>query len=520
MIDEEDLLFSEETEEPVSQNSSGRWIVLIVDDEPSIHNVTKLALDEFSFMGKEIEYLHAHSGAEARKLFADRNDIALTLLDVVMETDHEGLDVVEYVRNEIGNKLVRIILRTGQPGQAPALQVIKNYDINDYKEKSELTAEKLIASVYTSLSSYRDLKALETNRQGLKKVIDATANVFEKQSMAQFAEGVLTQLQALLYLDRDALIMRTSGIAAHRDERDFVIVAGAGRYSALADTPLNQADLNEEVLRRIHQGIESQEPVFGDDYFVAYFRTSMGTEEVLYLSGSEPLSLPDQKLVELFCRNVSIAYENLELHREIEDSQKEVVFVLSEAIEQRSKETGNHVRRVGEFSRLLGTLYGLDPKDVEILTMAAPLHDAGKIGIPDAILNKPGRHNEEEREIMMQHAKLGHDMLRGYKRPLLRAAAIVAGEHHEKWDGTGYPRGTSGEDIHIFGRIASLADIFDALASDRCYKKAWPLEEVLEYIKQERGKTFDPKLVDLLLENLDQFLEIRERLSDTMAEAS
>lgn len=520
MTDDDELLFAEESESGgAEQEQEARWRILIVDDEPAIHNVTKLALDEFSFMGRDIEYLHAYSGAEAREVLADNDDIAMTLLDVVMETDHEGLDVVRYIRETLDNSLIRIILRTGQPGQAPALKVITEYDINDYKEKSELTAEKLIASVYTGLSAYRDLRAIDANRMGLEKVVEATAEIFEQRTLSRFAQGVLHQLQALLYLDNDALMVRTSGIAAHKQNSEYEIIAGAGRYANYINLQLDKADLNETIVARIREGIAKKGPIYGDDYFVAYFSTSLGSEEVLYVSGSAPLSVPDRRLIELLCRNISIAYENLELHKEVEDSQREVVFVLSEAIEQRSKETGNHVRRVGEFSRLLGQLYGLDDKDIDILTMASPLHDAGKIGIPDAILNKPGKHDDDERRIMKQHATMGKDLLAGYKRPLLKAASIIAGEHHEKWDGSGYPEGKHGEDIHIFGRITALADIFDALASDRCYKKAWPIEEVLDYVKQESGKTFDPKLVSLLLDNLDDFLAIRERYADVYAEA-
>ncbi|MEA3513663.1 MAG: response regulator [Campylobacterota bacterium] len=201
--------------------------------------------------------------------------------------------------------------------------------------------------------------------------------------------------------------------------------------------------------------------------------------------------------------------------KEIEDTQKEVVFTMGAIGETRSKETGNHVKRVAEYSFLLARLYGLNEEDSELLKLASPMHDIGKVGIPDSILNKPGRHTFDEFEIMKTHAVLGYDMLKGSKKDILKISAIVAYEHHEKWDGSGYPRGLKGEDIHIYGRITSVCDVFDALGSDRCYKKAWELEKILELFRDGRGSQFDPNLVDLFLNNLDKFLVIRDKYIDT-----
>jgi len=203
------------------------------------------------------------------------------------------------------------------------------------------------------------------------------------------------------------------------------------------------------------------------------------------------------------------------LQKEIEDTQKEVVFTMGAIGESRSKETGNHVKRVAEYSKILALYYGLPAKEAEMLKQASPMHDIGKVAIPDAVLNKPGRFNEEERRIMDTHAQLGYDMLKMSNRPLLKMAATVAYEHHEKYNGTGYPNQLKGEEIHIYGRITALADVFDALGSDRCYKEAWDDERIFNMFKEERGKHFDPKLIDIFFENLDEFLKIRESLKDT-----
>lgn len=202
------------------------------------------------------------------------------------------------------------------------------------------------------------------------------------------------------------------------------------------------------------------------------------------------------------------------LSNEIEATQKEVVFTMGSVAESRSKETGNHVKRVAGYSKILALAYGLDEKEAELLKQASPMHDIGKIAIPDAILNKPGRFDPEERTIMETHAELGYHMIKNSERPLLKAASIVAYEHHEKWNGKGYPRGTKGKDIHIYGRITALADVFDALGSDRVYKKAWNDEKIFNLFKEERGEHFDPDLIDIFFEHLDKFLEIREKYKD------
>ncbi len=203
----------------------------------------------------------------------------------------------------------------------------------------------------------------------------------------------------------------------------------------------------------------------------------------------------------------------------LQDKEHDMVVSLSEAIGARSPETGNHVRRVAEYARLLGQLAGLDARSTRLLYLAAPLHDAGKIGIPDAVLHKSGAHTEAESEIMRTHAELGRRLFARPGSPVLEAAAIVAGEHHEHWDGGGYPNGIRGEEIHVYGRITALVDVFDALIHPRCYKEAWPLHRALDYLVEQSGRRFDPALVELFMQNLEQFLEIHERLGEAPAPA-
>jgi len=202
------------------------------------------------------------------------------------------------------------------------------------------------------------------------------------------------------------------------------------------------------------------------------------------------------------------------MQQEIERTQKEIIFTMAEAGEMRSKETGYHVKRVAEYSYILAIGCGMNEKEAELLKMASPMHDIGKVAIPDSILLKPGKLTDEEWDVMRSHALMGYNILKHSERKILKAAATVALTHHEKWNGKGYPYGLAGEDIHLFGRITAIADVFDALGSDRVYKKAWELDRILELFREESGQHFDPALVKVFFDNLDKFLEIRETYKD------
>jgi PAS domain S-box-containing protein len=200
--------------------------------------------------------------------------------------------------------------------------------------------------------------------------------------------------------------------------------------------------------------------------------------------------------------------------KEIEEIQKEIIFTMGSIGESRSKETGNHVKRVAEYSKILALKYGLSEDEAELLKQASPMHDIGKVGIPDSILKKPGPLEKKEWEIMKTHSQIGYNMLNSSKRPLLKTAAIVAHQHHEKWDGNGYPNGLKEEQIHIYGRITAVADVFDALSSDRVYKSAWDDEKIFQLFKEESGKHFDPKLIEIFFEHKNDFIKIRKKFKD------
>jgi response regulator RpfG family c-di-GMP phosphodiesterase len=490
------------------------WKLLIVDDEPEIHRVTKLALNDFTLDGRPIAFLDAYTGREAVGAMVENPDTAMVLMDVVMETEHAGLDAIDAIRNKLKNKIVRIVLRTGQPGQAPEAEVVKRYDINDYKEKTELTARKLFTVVYTGLSIYNDLRTRERSHEGLERIVDASSTIFRRRLPERLAKGALQLLASIFGVDQATAPPRFGAfLLTQADKPRPTLLAGIGRFEGLAGKAVDPKAIADALvhIREIrNDAMWTREPKF----FAARFEVPRQALVAIWVEADRPFAPLDGHVLDVYCRNVISALHATQLHGDLEKSQHDLIVMLSEAIEKRSKETSNHVRRVGEYTRLLARLYGLNEEESDTLLLAAALHDVGKIAIPDAILAKPGKLTAEERAVMETHAEIGGQMLLGQDMPVLKAAMIIAAQHHERWDGMGYPHRLKGEDIHLYGRIGGLADVFDALGSHRCYKKAWPLEDVLQTLRDERGRHFEPVLVDLFLDNLDQFIVIRDRFED------
>ncbi len=235
------------------------------------------------------------------------------------------------------------------------------------------------------------------------------------------------------------------------------------------------------------------------------------------MTGNKKFTKQDLEHLLLAASYTGRQLEALALQEEIESTQREIILTLAETGEMRSKETGNHVKRVAEYSQILAEAYGLDPENVKLLKDASPMHDIGKIAIPDSILLKPSRLTDDERSEMEAHTTLGYEMLKHSDRELLKAAALVAVQHHEKWDGTGYPKGLKGEEIHIFGRLIAIADVFDALICKRVYKDPWPIDKIIGMFTEESGKEFDPKVVETFLQVKDKMVDVSVRLDDTIS---
>ncbi len=318
--DSDELLFADEDSSSVNSNKIQKvWKILIVDDEKDVHRVTKLVLSDMEFSSRKMEFFSCYSGKETKEFLKTNTEIAVIFLDVVMEEDDTGLKLVKYIREDLQNTSVRIILRTGQPGQAPEHSVIVNYDINDYKSKTELTSEKLFTSLISALRSYRDLMIIEKSKRGLEKIIDASANIFELQSMKTFVKGILMQFVSILGFGEEAVYCHTSGISAVNQGGKLLIVAATGKYDdSIVDKEVHDV-LNKELYQLIERSSNLKKSTYENNIYVGFYKTEGGTEHLIYLEKDDPIEDYEKSMIELFNSNIAVAFENIYLNQELEN---------------------------------------------------------------------------------------------------------------------------------------------------------------------------------------------------------
>jgi response regulator RpfG family c-di-GMP phosphodiesterase len=484
--------------------------ILIVDDEADVHSVTRLALRNVSYKGRSLELLSAYSAEEAFGILKSTPDVALVLLDVVMESDDAGLRLVERIRGELDNQMTRIVLRTGQPGHAPEQRVIIDYDINDYKAKTELTTQKLFTTVIASLRAYESLVTIECSRVGLSKILEGAGNLYQIHSLREFASGVLKQVSAILDVGADGVLCVLGGSTVS-DMLAPTVIAATGHYAALSDASLLPPD--HQLTPTIATAFREKRSQYGHPVDVMFIHTDHGHEFAIAITPPWPLAQVQQDLLEVFCHRIGAAFDNLFLFGQLRKAQEATVVALADLAEFRDEETGGHVQRVQTLTdRIANRLHArgvyveeMAPPFLEMVGMASILHDVGKVATPDHILLKPGAHTPEERAIMQMHAQVGETILAraatmAEGTSYLTFGAQIAGGHHEHFDGNGYPRGLKGAAIPLSARIVAAVDVFDALLHRRPYKEPWPLEDTIKYIRERRGKQFDPEVVDVLLD--------------------
>ncbi len=343
---------------------------------------------------------------------------------------------------------------------------------------------------------------------GVQAVLAAGDYLTRINKPVPFARGYLTQLQALSQCPQP-----NPAFAAAKAGASWIINAATGQYRDVVGRPMARA-VDAQTNAQLEKTLQSKHSQCNANRYIGYLGRADSTALLVYFKADQPLSAATQNLFRLLTMQAAIAYENVHLHQEIIDTQKEVMTTLGQVMASRSQETGNHVRRVAEFSFLLARKAGLSKAEAELLRLAAPMHDVGKVGVPDAILAKADLLTREEFETIRHHTTAGYEIFKNSRHEILAAAEIVARQHHERWDGEGYPRGLKGRDIHIFGRIVAMADVFDALVHYRIYKKAWLPEQVIAYFRSQRGRQFDPELVDIFLCHSDTFFAISRKLPD------
>jgi signal transduction histidine kinase len=397
-----------------------RWKVVIIDDEPAVHDGTRFALGDYTLNGQGLEILSAYSAEEGRALMREHPDAAVVLLDVIMETDNAGLDLVDFIRTELKNETVRIILRTGQPGQAPERRVIVDYDINDYKAKTELTADKLFTSLTAALRSYQQLQRVIQTRRGLEIIVEAASALYDFKSIQRLAEGVLTQLASLLNVDCDGiLVFHDNG----RTDQAIAVLAASGCYThflgadrASAFDPELRHWVEEASRRRNHQ--------FTSRWSALYIGTASGREVVVVLHALRPLSDTDRTLVELFASKLSIAFDNVILYEQLQEANAR----LEERVNQRTRElTVANRRLAAQWARLQRA----NAFKREILgTVAHDLRNPlsviiGRAEILERMLSDPD-HSVENAQAQIKHIHSAADRLTDMVESLITDAMADA----------------------------------------------------------------------------------------------
>ena len=304
----DELLTFSDDQPPAAVAPDRHWHVLIVDDEPDVHAATQLALRGLNIEDRPLAFTHAHSAAEALGLLQQRQDFAVALIDVVMETDDAGLKLVRTIREELGNRLLRIILRTGQPGYAPEIDTIRQYDINDYRTKTELTRVRLFTSVTLALRAHAQLQQLESTRHGLEQILIAAGELGQPSGLKKFAAGIVTQLCALLKVKENCLVCAV----VNDPQREPVVLAAAGSCADWMGMPLRQIP-DHRIREQLERALLTCQHSLSEGVCV-YFPGTGGQALAAFVDLLRPLDDVERRLLEVFCSNISIAFENLQLH--------------------------------------------------------------------------------------------------------------------------------------------------------------------------------------------------------------
>lgn len=486
------------------------WKILIADDDQDVHTATQLALRGVVFRGRPIEFINAYSARETLFCLHQHPDTAVVLLDVIMESDDAGLSAVQQIRAQ-GFSLVRLILRTGHPGQAPEREVIVDYDIHDYKEKSGLTTQKLFSSLISALRAYDDLQALEAHRRGLLSVLESVS-WFDFGAVQRYVDGMLVEFASLARLRTEQVVIAAR--FGNPGASQIRVVASSGQW-VLPQEPVQVLEgLPPEATTAIlesyelAQGLETEG---GGTLYVAH----QGIEVVAYVEGARALADADSVLLEVFLIKVCQAVANYRAFLSVSRERDALLTGLAEAAEQchGGVAPAGMLTRLSEAiaHRLDTTLSFPGQMDADLkqnIGVASGLHDLGNLLLPPGLLTQGRPLSDSERETMRGHVAAGLRLLKpsleeAKDSAMLALATQIISAHHEHFDGSGYPCGLCGEEIPLAARVVAVADAFTAMRSSRPHRPALSREEAMQSIVAASGRQFDPLVVDALVQVME-----------------
>ncbi|WP_194755943.1 DUF3369 domain-containing protein [Aliidiomarina indica] len=474
-------------DEPVQAQDAlnERWKIIIVDDEPEVHAVTRLALSEFTFLGRGLEFHSAESGEEGCKLMREHPDAAIILLDVVMETDDAGLRVAKFIREDLDNHFTRIILRTGQPGQAPERTVIINYDINDYKSKTELTAQKLFTAVMSSLRSYRDIMSIEHSRRGLEKILNASSDLFSEQSMDQFVAGCVQQLGWLIGGARQVLYAEVDPEHTHEE---FTVRAAFGEEADMVLNRTIKSALSREALMQLEGVVERGIPYYSDDTVMMYCPSGCRPwGGLLCLTGlARPLADREKDLLRMFAEHVQLALNNAlrqdDLRRLLLAMNRRLILTETDMLERNPEDA----HPAAQIAAML--LPHLDVREDKHVTLAVAASVIARIARLFSVRIRQGNVNPR---VCFERVRRAFEGLRDSSNSVTRMVEQALEERFERFDGSGFPEGKHGEGFAIDMQLM----VFVSALYGELHQGAKP-EQALASIEDDAVGWFSPQLRD------------------------
>ncbi|HYD66553.1 HD domain-containing phosphohydrolase [Azospirillum sp.] len=490
---------------PESSAPPAAWTVLVVDDGSAIEDTLRL-LAGIHYKNTPLTLLSADTVDRAKELLGKHPDIAVVLLEPVLGGANQGLELVPFIRNALGNHRIRIMVHTGHPEMAPERDVVDNHEVDGYLTKAEATADRLRTTLVTALRALGRVRAEGSLRYGLAKLIVATGELAKIKRPQHFHQDLLDRLTFMLGMGKDGLLC-VHGDGSSPDDGAIRVMAASGRFA-----PWKGGDVaavpEESVSATVRHVLASGETV-RTPQCVSFAIKARGVTGLAYVAGECALRDYNWQWVEVFRMKAESAFENTLLISELGAVQEATVLTLARLSEHKDELNAGQLRRLEllttEIARILHERNACPDEISEDLVdrigLASLLHDIGMLFVPEHIQTREGELDDEDYELIQQHADAGYRLLKEAANSLrgpsfLATAAEIALHHHERFDGSGYPSNLKGSDIPLSARIVAVADVFDALVSDRHHRRAWPAADAIRWTVDRAGTQFDPVVID------------------------
>ncbi|WP_411990916.1 DUF3369 domain-containing protein [Agarivorans sp. DSG3-1] len=482
------FLFDEEDEAANDSIELTPWKVLIVDDDSEMHTVTKLVLNNFSYQERKLTFIDAYNAAEAYELLSNHADVAIALVDVVMESDDAGLLLIDDIRQRLNNHEIRLILRTGQPGLAPIRDVIRRYDVSDYKNKTELSDVNLDTLMCASLRAYQEITELHLQRNNLRAVINSSSHLANCENEQKLATSAFEELSSLLSKQLNNVSISGMAISVYRSK--LCVLHSQGKLDYLKEIH-NLHELPNRIQNLINQVQQTQQHQYAEGNALFYLANSDSEPMMFYLEGWTEQDQPQFEPLSFYIQSTSVRLENRQLQKQLAHGQLQLVEMIYQSIQSERPKTDLQ-RTIESNCEQLAPALKLNPQECLCLRQIAGFYDLANVGLPDVLLSC-NMLNKDSWNRISEHCGLPEYLQDPSVQMIIDAALIVANQYQEYWDGSGQPLGLAAEAIHPFARIIALA-VFLAEYSNS--------EQLQQQLEQRAGQRFDPQLATYATNNL------------------